>query len=151
MLEHSVEVRTTPDKIWEFFVNLDQNYTMWHPDDHIVWKWSEGPPLEQGSTIYAEQYMLGELTKYHAQVAESIPQKKIVFTFSFPMSMLAPKLEWRIEEKGSYSLFTAITYLKAGKLFRTLFKKQFEELIEGHNQHVAKEGEILKTILENQS
>jgi hypothetical protein len=30
-LSHSIEIKTTPVKIWHFFKNIEQNYTIWHP------------------------------------------------------------------------------------------------------------------------
>jgi len=36
VLADSVTIATTPDKIWDFFENLEKNYVGWHPDDHIV-------------------------------------------------------------------------------------------------------------------
>ncbi|MCK4256769.1 hypothetical protein KAX35_07765 [candidate division WOR-3 bacterium] len=37
-LTHSVEIRTTPEKIFEFFFDLvdDESYRAWHPDDHVT-------------------------------------------------------------------------------------------------------------------
>jgi len=28
----TVEINTTPEKIWEFWVNMDKNYKAWHPE-----------------------------------------------------------------------------------------------------------------------
>jgi hypothetical protein len=33
VLKDSIEIKTTPEKIWEFFTNLEQNYKTWHPED----------------------------------------------------------------------------------------------------------------------
>ena len=41
LLSHSVDINTTPEKIWDFFKNLDKNYTTWHPKDHILFKWTK--------------------------------------------------------------------------------------------------------------
>ena len=41
VLEHSIEIRTTPGKIFEFFhqLHLDDNYLKWHPDDNVLIRW----------------------------------------------------------------------------------------------------------------
>ncbi|MCD4718812.1 MAG: SRPBCC family protein [Desulfobacula sp.] len=37
-LKHSIEIRTTPEKIFEFLSGLvdDKSYRAWHPDDHVA-------------------------------------------------------------------------------------------------------------------
>jgi uncharacterized protein YndB with AHSA1/START domain len=149
LLRHSVDINTTPEKIWEFFKKLDTNYTIWHPKDHIVFKWTEGSPLEQGSRCYAEQYVNGKVTKYNAVLSEIIPNRKIVFKWSYPVSIVSPKVEWILEPIGNKTRFTAITHFRAGHLFKSVFKKGMEKLIHEHDKHVAFEGENLKKLMED--
>jgi uncharacterized protein YndB with AHSA1/START domain len=147
-LRHSIEIETTPEKIWEFFINLDKNYTTWHPEDHILFKWTKGEPLREGTSFYAEQYVKGKKTKYKGTCAEIVPNRKIVFEFAFPISIVSPKVEWQIEPKGPNTVFTAITYMRIGRLFLKLFKKHMQKAKEQHDKHVGAEGENLKKILE---
>jgi uncharacterized protein YndB with AHSA1/START domain len=148
MLKHSIEIETTPGKIWEFFVNLDKNYKTWHPEDHVLFKWVKGEPLNEGTTFYAEQYVKGKITKYKGTCAEIITNRKIVFKFGFPISIVTPKVEWLIEPQNSSCIFTAITYMRFGKFFQRLLKKHMKDNIELHDKHVGAEGEKLKKILE---
>ncbi|GAG98844.1 unnamed protein product [marine sediment metagenome] len=146
-LSHSIEIKTTPEKIWNFLKN-PENYTIWHPQDHIKVIWTEGKPFEVGSKFYSEQRVFGKVQKYNAKIQEIIPNRKIVFTFKFPVSLISPEIEWRIEPKGSNTVFTAISYLRAGYLLKKVFKKGMNKLIEEHNRHVGEEGENLKKLLE---
>ena len=146
-LSHSIEIKTTPEKIWNFLKN-PENYTIWHPKDHIKIIWTEGKAFELGSKLYSEQLVFGKVQKYKGQIKEVIPNRKIVFTFRFPVSLISPEIEWRIEPKGSNTVFTAISYLRAGHLYKKLFKKGMKNLITEHNRHVSEEGENLKKILE---
>jgi hypothetical protein len=148
-LKDSIEIETSPEKIWEFFANLEQNYTTWHPEDHIMFKWTEGTPMESGAHFYAEQYVMGKITKYKGTIGEVIPNRKIVLKMSFPMSIVSPKFEWYIEPKGSHSVFTAVTYMRFGKLYQKLFRKKMETVIEAHDNHTGTEAENLKKILES--
>jgi hypothetical protein len=36
-LTYSIEIKTTPEKIFSFLTNLvdDESYRAWHPDDHV--------------------------------------------------------------------------------------------------------------------
>lgn len=151
ILKHSIEINTSPEKIWGFFASLEINYTAWHPKDHISFKWTKGNPLEKGSRCYAEQYVMGKATKYNTICAEIVLNKKIVFKFSFPISLITSKIEWIIESKGSNTVFTAITCMRMGNLFKMIFKKEMDKLIESHDKHVGEEAENLKSILENKN
>ena len=151
VLENSVEIKTSPEKIWEFFTNLEQNYPIWHPKDHILFRWVEGEPMRRGSHFYAEQYAMGKITKYKGIIGEVIPNRKIVFTLSFPLSLLSPKFEWRIDPKDKSSIFTDITYLNFVTLLRIFNKKGLENLIEVHEKHTGEERNNLKIILEKKN
>jgi len=146
-LSHSIEIKTTPEKMWNFLKN-PENYKTMHPIDHIKLIWTEGKPFELGSKFYCEQLIFEKVQKYNAQIKEVIPNRKIVFTFKLPVSFFSPEIEWRIEPKGSNTVFTAISYIRAGHLFKKLFKKGMKKLFEEHDRHVGEEGENLKKILE---
>jgi len=146
-LSHSIEIKTTHKEIWNFLKNPD-NYTIWHPQDHIRVMWTKGKPFEVGSKFYSEQLVFGKVQKYNATIKEIIPNRKAVFTFKFPVSLISPEIEWRTETNGENTVFTAISYIRAGNLYKKLFKKGMKKLIEEHNRHVGEEGENLKKILE---
>lgn len=150
-LKHSVEIETTPERIWEFFVNLDKNYTKWHPEDHVLFQWTKGEPLREKTAFHAKQYVRGKLTIYKGTCTEIIPNRKIVFKFAFPVSLVSPKVEWQIEPSGSKCIFTAITYMRFGKVFQRLFKKHMKDSVALHDKHVGAEGENLKKILEEKN
>jgi uncharacterized protein YndB with AHSA1/START domain len=116
-----------------------------------LFRWIKGEPLEEGTTFYAEQYVKGKLTKYRGTCVEVIPNSKIVFKFSFPVSIVSPKVEWQIHPEGSSCVFTAITYMRFGTFFQRLLKKHMKDNIALHDKHVGAEGENLKKILEGAS
>lgn len=147
-LRHSIEIKTTPEQIWNFLKN-PENYTIWHPKDHIKLIWTEGKPFERGSKMYSEQRVFGKVQKYNGEIKEVIPYRKVVFKFKFPVSLISPEIEWRIEPKGSSTVFTAISYIRAGYLFKKIFKKDMKKLITEHNRHVSEEAENLKKLLED--
>ena len=149
VLSDSIKIKSTPEKIWEFFSNLEINYKVWHPKDHILFKWTKGKPMESGSNWYGEEIVRGKVFKLKGTIGEVIKNRKIVFKYSFPISLVAQGFEWLIEPKGLNSIFTAKSYLRAGDLFYKLSRKEMETKIEMHNQHVREEGENLKKILEH--
>jgi hypothetical protein len=147
-LRHSIELKAAPEKIWDFLVNVDKNYKAWNSEDHVLFIWTKGKPWEKGSTLYSEQYMGGQLVKYKGWITESIPGKKTAFKFAFPISIMNPANEMIITDKGKYSVFTGVTYLKFNKVFRILFSRQIEEMVAGIEKHTEVENENMKRLLE---
>ena len=147
-LLHEVNIKTSSQKIWNFLINIDKNYSAWHPTDHILFQWTKGEPFERGSTFYAEQYMIGEKVKYKGKITECIPGKKITMKFSFPLSLITEKIEMIIEDHDSYSKFKHLTYMKFKLLSRTIFKKQNIKLLNDMDTHIITEGGNMKSILE---
>ncbi len=124
-------------------------YKSWHPIDHIEFKWTKGKPMESGSSWYGKEIVRGIVFELKGTVGEVIPNRKIVLKYSFPVSFVAPWFEWSIEPKGSISVFTARSYLRAGVFYLKYFKKEMEPKLEMHYHHVKEEGENLKKILES--
>lgn len=147
-LEDSIEIQALPEEIWRFFYNLEENYSAWHPREHVKFKWIKGNPMEMGSSFYAEEFALGDVKKYNGKVLEAAPNRKIVFALSLPISIMTPKFEWRIEPKGQTSIFTAITYVRAGYLLRKVLPQTMDTIIEAGKKHMSEEGVNLKQFLE---
>jgi hypothetical protein len=148
-LVHKVDINTSSEKIWDFLINIDKNYSIWHPKDHILFRWTKGAPFETGSTFYAEQFMVGEKVNYNGKITESLPGEKITMKFSFPLSLITDKIEMIIENHDTYSTFKHITYMKFRFLSRTIFRKQNIRMLNDMDAHIRTEGENMKTILEN--
>ena len=146
-LSDVVEINASPEKIWEFFVKLEENYVDWHPTDHIKFEWI-GTPMETGTKWYAEEIVHGHIFKLKGIVGEVIPFRKIVFKYSFPISIVAPKFEWNIVPNESRSVFIAYSYLNAGDLFYRMAKKEMDWKLEATKKHTKEEGENLKCFLE---
>ena len=148
VLKHSIEIDAPTEKVWDFFYNIEKNYKIWHPEDHILFKWTKGNPLEVGSTIYSEQSMNGEIAKLKGACTEIVPNRKIVFKLDFPTSFMCPKIEWLIEPKGKKSIFTAVTYYKFGRLFLKFSKDKVDYILETTQKHMKEEAENIKLILD---
>ena len=145
VLKDTVEIETTPEKIWEFWANMDKNYKAWHPQDHILFSWIKGKPMEEGSKIYAEETVGGKLLKLKVTCVDVVPNRKFALTLPFPRSLFC-KYEYLIEPRGAKTAFTAFTYLK----YPGIARKRIELVVEVGKKHVREEGENLKKILEGE-
>lgn len=152
-LTESIEIKTTPEKIFEFISGLvdDESYRAWHPQDHVALRWIKGEPWQEGSVVYAEEYLHGKLHKLKLVMTKVIPNRRIEFA---PQSRLLriyfPKNVFEIEQKGDTCLLTTTGRMRVGRLAKTFAKGVIERGIEGARKHMKEEGENLKKILEAQ-
>jgi len=75
ILTDSIEIEATPEKIFDFFVRIDENYKAWHPDDHVEFRWIKGKPLEEGAIRYSEEYLHGKLHKAKVLYTKIVPNR----------------------------------------------------------------------------
>ena len=150
-LTNSIEIKTTPEKIFHFFVNIvdDKSYRAWHPKDHVAFRWVEGRPWEEGSVVHAEEYIYGKLHKLKFIVTKVVPDKIIEYA---PVSRLLriyfPKNTFAVQQKEGTCIFTATVTCRVGWLIRTFAKKKLEHGLSSVRNHMKEEGENLKKILE---
>jgi hypothetical protein len=150
-LKDSIEIKATPQKVFEWLVQRfkdKESYQAWHPD-HLDIRWIKGEPLQEGSALYAEEYLHGDLHKLKFRVTRIVPNRVIEYRSLFPLSILAPGNTFLIEPKeGSSCIFTAMVRLRLpGWLFKKLYERH-ENKIEATEQHMKEEGENLKRALE---
>lgn len=58
-LSHEINIDAPPNDLCLFFENLEENYKLWHPQDHIIFKWLGVSRLrqEQSFIVYAGNHM----------------------------------------------------------------------------------------------
>lgn len=152
ILRESIEIKTTPEKIFDFFAHLvdDESYRAWHPEDHIALHWSKGNPWEEGSVVYAEEYVHGKRHKLKFVVTKVVPNRKIEFApLSRFLRIYFPKNTFTIEPKGDTCIFTALGWLRVGKLVKIFARDKLEKGLSSVRKHMKEEGENLKRILES--
>ena len=147
-VESETEIKTTPEKIWEFFYKMEDNYKIWHPECHHYWHWTKGRPFEKGSRIVSEETIGGHKSKIKATVLVSVKNKEIALKPVWPLSFMCPKLEWNFQTSGENTLFVARTHYKFGRLFLLFKKATVYQIIFLTKKHMDEEGENLKSLLE---
>jgi len=144
VLSDSIEIDTTPEMIWDFFNNLEQNYKSWHPNDHVICKWIKGKPHEIGSIVYAEEILAGKLSKIKMLCTHAEINGRIEYKTLFPLSIFHPKSIYLIEKKGTKTVFSAINYFR----IPMLSNRFVDPLIKATEKHINEEGKLLKELLE---
>ena len=150
VITHSIEIKTTPERIFDFFRNLDDaGYRVWHPEDHVSFRWRKGEPWEEGSVVHAEEYIHGKLHKLKFQVTKVVPNRRIEFApLSRFLRVYFPKNTFEVEPKGHACVFTASGHLRVGRLVKIFAKGKLEQGLASASKHIREEGENLKRILE---
>lgn len=149
----SIEIRTTPDKVYDFLCNIvdDESYRAWHPKDHVTFRWLKGPPWQEGSIGYAEEYFIEKLHKLKFIVTKVVPNREISYVpFSRFLRRYVPKMGFSIEPKDDGCFFIATIHGRLPWLPRLIAKKRLEEGLASVKKHMKEEGENLKRILERE-
>ena len=142
ILKDSIEIKTTPDKIFRWLKNLDEHYKEWHPD-HVKWI-NETGGLDEGDVVYYEEYLHGELHKIRSKITKVEENKRIEFKNLFPVSIICPKGSFILKSREKSCIFTATLSFRFAKLFLKLAKNRIDAI----KTHMKEEGENLKNLLE---
>ncbi len=151
-LTDSIEIRTTPEEVFGFLAGLvdDASYRAWHPADHVAMRWTKGRPWEEGSVVYAEEYIHGKLHKLQFVVTKVVPNRRIQYA---PTSRLLrryfPGNAFSVQPSEQGCVFTASGIYRVGWLVRTFAKGRLEKGLACVRKHMKEEGENLKRILED--
>ncbi len=145
----SIEIGATPEHVFDWLTNLKtrEGYQAWHPD-HSDWFWIRGEPFQQGSVIYCEEYLHGELHKLKFVCTRIVPGRLIEYRPLFPWSIVMLGSSFAIDSKGADA-----SVLSASIRFRSFpfIEKILKGRLEAIGLHMKEEGENLKRILEGQS
>jgi len=150
-LEDSIEVKATPERVFEWLIQRfkdKESYQAWHPE-HVDIRWIKGEPLQEGSILYAEEYLHGDLHKLKFRITKIVPNRLIEYRCLFPLSIIAPGNKFIIEPKGQDScIFTATGSLRIPRWLFVRMHKKHKNKIENTQQHMKEEGLNLKKALE---
>ena len=143
-LRDTVEIKASPEQIFDFFLRFKENYYAWHPD-HVECRYLTEGPLVEGSIIYIEEYIHGKLHKFDLHITKIEPNSRIEYKTSFPPA----KGGFIIEPRGASSVFTAEMHMgPKGRLLDGLMRKLLSRQLEGLEKHMIEEGQNLKNLLE---
>jgi hypothetical protein len=150
-LSDSIEVGASAEDVFEWLARRmsdGEPYRAWHPE-HVDIRWIRGEPLQEGSILYAEEYLHGDLHKLKFRIIRIVPNRLIEYRSLFPLSLLSPGNKFIIEPMSDNScVFTASGSLRLPRwLFKKMHKKH-EHKIEATQRHMKEEGENLKRALE---
>lgn len=139
----SIEIKTAPENIFQWFMNIENNYQSWHPD-HVGLRWIKGKAGEIGSIAVAKEYLHGKL--HNMKLKTIAVEKNVLIEYKnyFPISIITPKGSFQFAATDFGCVFTATVSFRFGTLLSKIFRRQVEVVI----KHMREEGENMKRILE---
>lgn len=146
-LRDAIEIQTSPEKIFDFFIHFRDNFKAWHPDHLRCWYLKDGP-LGEGSIFYVQEYIHTKLQTLKFRVTKLAPYSRIEYKVS---SMV--RGDFTMEPRGSSVLFTAELYFGTntpllGKLLDKILHIFIGRRLKALKQHMVEEGRNLKETME---
>lgn len=143
--EDSIAIGAPTAAAFDFFENMETNYTRWHPD-HLLFEWRKGRGLAVGNVFYFEERIAGKLQKKETRITEVVPGRYFAFTMTNPLyRFFLPHLSFAFEPSADGCSFRAEMRLHGiGPIGRRMHRKEFAAV----EQHMAEEGSNLKRLLE---
>ncbi len=153
-LKDSIEINGSAEKVFmqlARYLTNGESYKSWHPE-HVELQWVKGDPLQEGSILYAEEYLQGYLHKFKFRITRIVPDKLIAYRPLFPLSIIATGNTFTIKSIGENRCsFTAEGHIRFPLwLFKKVHKNHEGKLI-ASEKHMKEEGENIKKAIEEGS
>lgn len=148
-LRDSIEIHTTPGRVFAWLSRMPEVYTSWHPD-HIACRVLHGSMLDEGSQIECEEYIHGKLHSMRFRVTKVDLDKRIEFEVEG-----MGRGSFETDPEGDSVRFVAELDIGSdtpiiGRAFDFIFPLLFSKRIQSMRQHMGEESHNLKTILESE-
>jgi hypothetical protein len=144
IMRDEILIQTTPDRIFEFFEGMEENYTRWHPD-HQLFRWATGRGVQEGVEFYFEERIGGQQMNKRVRFTQVEPNRHLEFAPTNGLiRLILPRLLFKIEPQGDQCRFIAEIHIRTGPIGARLNKREFDAV----RQHMRQEGENLKRLLE---
>jgi hypothetical protein len=148
-LRDEIDINATPEQIFEWFSQFDTNYLEWHPD-HVACEYLEGTFCQDGSIVYTEEYLHGELHKLKMRTTRFQPNSLI----EYKVLGMPCWGSFFVEPRGMKSNFIAELHFGIGvplfdKIIDPILERLLSVQLNAFQIHMKEEGQNLKAILES--
>jgi uncharacterized protein YndB with AHSA1/START domain len=82
-LVQTTVIPASPERVWQFFVDMDDNYQDFHPE-HLVWRTLSGKPLTEGTIWFVDEWIgpMRVSSRFFTERAE--PGRFFAYRVGFP-------------------------------------------------------------------
>jgi hypothetical protein len=140
-------IAAPPEAGFAFFQEMATNYRRWHPD-HLGLEWRQRSGIEVSSVIWFRERIAGKVLEKEVRITEVVPDR--CFAFAPTGGLLRaflPRMSFAFRPEPGGFVFAAEIHLRGvGPLGRRFNRRKFAAV----EQHMAKEGQNLKELLESE-
>ena len=140
-------INTPAKPIFDFLINMDSLYKIWHPKDHVFCKVISGTLSKIGCRFHFLEMIGGFPLYLTAKVVEVRENEYLGYVPAFPFSLIETGKAYFQIEKISDNQSKLIAYVEYGNKF---FDKVANFLVKtsAAKKHIQEEGENIKRYLE---
>lgn len=143
-LTDTIWIRTTPERVFGFFDNLDATFMGWH-NNHHVFRWEEGRGMREGVVLYFEELLGGSVMKMRITVTRADPNRHVELAATNRAGRpILPRIAFRIEPEGEGVRLTSEIEPCTGAAGATLDDMELDAV----RRRMRERGENLKGLLE---
>lgn len=111
-LTDSTWIRTTPERAFGFFENLDATFLGWH-NNHHCFRWEEGRGMREGVVLYFEELLGLTVMETRMTVIRVEPNRRIELAATNRAGRPAlPRAAFRIETEGEGVRLTSVLRIR---------------------------------------
>jgi len=133
--------------VFNFLVNIDTLYKIWHPKDHVFCRVLSGSLAKRGGRFHFLEMINGFPLYLTAKITETRENEYLEYIPAFPFSLLKTGKAYFKIEKISDSQSKLIAYVEYGNEFFDKIANFFVKT-EYAEKHIREEGENMKKYLE---
>ncbi|UCD38294.1 MAG: SRPBCC family protein [Fidelibacterota bacterium] len=147
LLKDSVEIETTPERLFDWFDNLPAHYLAWHPD-HVACRFLKGEAFQEGTVLYAEEYLHGKLHRLKFRATRVLPNDRLEYQLFPGMKggFIIRPLNGTVRFTATLAFGTGMPVI--GRILDLLLGRVLAQQLDAMRQHMREEGENLKHLLE---
>lgn len=144
ILSDSIDIRTTPDRVFAFFAGMAENYRRWHPD-HLVFRWVDGEGIAEGVVFHFEERIAGKLLRKTVRFTRIVPGRLIEFApTSFLFRLVLPSIAFAIVPHDDGLTVRQTIRIRIGPIGAWLNRRDFAAVA----RHMGEEGVNMRRLLE---
>lgn len=144
ILEESTLIDAPPEDVFEFFEQMDKQYTAWHPN-HILFRWVDGAGLSEGNVAYFEEEIDGKVLRKEVRFTRIEANRRIEFRpISRLMRLFLPIIVFSFHPVAGGTRVVQQVKIRTGPIGKWINRREFAAV----QQHMQEEGEYLRDILE---
>lgn len=151
-LRDSIEIKTTPDKIYDWFKNLDnKRFTEWHPNHKKFVRVTGG--MDEGDIIYFEECVGGKRFKVNCKISKIEKTERSwavdLESIHWLGRLIGARISFIAEAKGDACVFTHVeTFGLRRPLLSSLILRLFKSRIPLIEKDMKEDNVNLRRILE---